>query len=262
MSKYLLLPILIFSLFWTSFVSAVVKYSFKIYGNGTIKACSQSLSEISPDSNNCRGLSLNIYTADSKPLIIPFSGTLQQLRNNQGTGFNIPFTIDQGQAFKQITPFYGSDQTGTWQLAVLDGNGQQVSATKTITVLAPAAVPAKTSTGTTAPVTPKTTTNKSTESTNQNLNQNGFSLTNPFKGGDNLIDLISVLANFIFNLGVPVAVIMIVTGGIRLLISGGNRVAYEGGLKHLRYALEGLAILLIGKGFVSLIQSILGVISK
>ncbi len=83
-------------------------------------------------------------------------------------------------------------------------------------------------------------------------------LTNPLKGAENLMDIFSILANFIFNLGVPVAVIIIIYSGIRMLISGGKPASYQKGIDGLKYSLLGLALLLIGKGFVSLITTFLG----
>ena len=87
-----------------------------------------------------------------------------------------------------------------------------------------------------------------------------FQLKNPLKGGaKSLTELIGIVANFIFNLGIPVAVIVIIYGGFLMLTSGGKPEAYKKGLDALKYAVLGVAILLIGQGFVSLIQSILGI---
>ena len=83
-------------------------------------------------------------------------------------------------------------------------------------------------------------------------------LTNPLKGAENLTDILGIIATFIFNLGVPVAVIIIIYSGIRMLISGGKPAEYQKGINGLKYALYGLAILLIGKGFFSLIKTFLG----
>jgi len=72
-------------------------------------------------------------------------------------------------------------------------------------------------------------------------------------------DLVGVVANYIFNLAIPVAVLVIIYGGFRMLTSGGVPANYKKGLDALKYAALGLAILLIGKGFVSLVKSILSV---
>lgn len=83
-------------------------------------------------------------------------------------------------------------------------------------------------------------------------------LTNPLKGAENLTDILGILANFIFNLGVPVAVIIIIYSGIMMLISGGKPATYQKGINGLKWSMVGLAVLLIGKGFFSLIKTFLG----
>ncbi|OGN12873.1 MAG: hypothetical protein A3C71_01085 [Candidatus Yanofskybacteria bacterium RIFCSPHIGHO2_02_FULL_43_15c] len=84
-------------------------------------------------------------------------------------------------------------------------------------------------------------------------------ITNPLKGGaENVIDILGIIANFIFNLGVPVAVIIIIISGIRMLVSGGKPANYQKGLDGLKWSVIGLAVLLIGKGFFSLIKTFLG----
>ena len=84
-------------------------------------------------------------------------------------------------------------------------------------------------------------------------------ITNPLKGGgENIIDILGIIANFIFNLGVPVAVIIIIISGIRMLVSGGKPANYQKGVDGLKWSIVGLAVLLIGKGFFSLIKTFLG----
>ncbi len=83
-----------------------------------------------------------------------------------------------------------------------------------------------------------------------------FEIENPI-GVDNFQDLIGTIGTWIFNLAIPIAVIMIIYGGIQMLIGGAQPKQFESGKKTLRYAITGLAVILIGKGFVSLVQSIL-----
>ena len=71
--------------------------------------------------------------------------------------------------------------------------------------------------------------------------------------------VLGLLGRFIFNLGIPLAVIVIIYGGLRMLTSGGSPNQYKKGLEALKWATIGLAVLLIGKGFVSLVQSILSI---
>lgn len=86
-----------------------------------------------------------------------------------------------------------------------------------------------------------------------------WQIDNPFKGGvDSVMGLLAVLANFIFQLGIPVAVIIIIYSGVTYLTAGtSDRV--KRATNGLKWAAIGLAILLIGKGFVALIQSILSI---
>jgi hypothetical protein len=83
-----------------------------------------------------------------------------------------------------------------------------------------------------------------------------FELKNPI-GIDNFQDLIAIIGTWIFNLAIPVAIIIIIYAGIMMLTAGANPKNFEKGKDALKYAVIGLAIVLIGKGFVSLIQSIL-----
>ena len=83
-----------------------------------------------------------------------------------------------------------------------------------------------------------------------------FEIRNPLEV-DNLQDLVNIIGRWIFNLAIPIAVIMIIYAGGLMLTSGGNPKRFGDGMTTLRYAVIGLAIILIGKGFVSLIQSVL-----
>jgi hypothetical protein len=83
-----------------------------------------------------------------------------------------------------------------------------------------------------------------------------FNLTNPI-GITSFQDLIGIIGTWIFNLAIPVAIIIIIYAGIMMLTAGPNPANFKKGKDALKYAVIGLAIVLIGKGFVSLIQSIL-----
>lgn len=86
----------------------------------------------------------------------------------------------------------------------------------------------------------------------------GFEIPNPLKGGvKDLAGLVQILAQWIFNLAIPIAVAMIVYSGIEFLRSGGDPGKVTKAKQILTYAVIGLAIILIGNGFVTLIKSIL-----
>lgn len=83
-----------------------------------------------------------------------------------------------------------------------------------------------------------------------------FKLDNPLQA-NNLIELIDVLATWLFNLAIPVVVIMIVYAGVMFLTSRGDTGQVTKARQILLYAVVGFAIILIGKGFITLIESIL-----
>ncbi|PIR42100.1 MAG: hypothetical protein COV30_00140 [Candidatus Yanofskybacteria bacterium CG10_big_fil_rev_8_21_14_0_10_37_15] len=85
-----------------------------------------------------------------------------------------------------------------------------------------------------------------------------FSIPNPLKGGaDDLSGLIKIIAQWIFNLAIPIAVIMIIYSGVLFLTAQGNSQQVTKAKDVLKWAVVGLAIILIGSGFVTLIKSIL-----
>jgi type IV secretory pathway VirB2 component (pilin) len=83
-----------------------------------------------------------------------------------------------------------------------------------------------------------------------------FEILNPI-GIDSFQDLVNVIGRWIFNLAIPIAVIIIIYAGVLMLTSGGDPGRFKNGRQALLYAVLGLAVVLIGKGFVTLIQSIL-----
>lgn len=85
-----------------------------------------------------------------------------------------------------------------------------------------------------------------------------FEIPNPLKGGaSDFTSLIKIIAQWIFNLAIPIAVAMIVYSGILFLTAAGEPAKVTKARDVLKYAVIGLAIILIGSGFVTLIQSIL-----
>lgn len=85
-----------------------------------------------------------------------------------------------------------------------------------------------------------------------------FSIPNPLKGGaSDFASLVTVIAQWIFNLAIPIAVAMIVYAGVLFLTAQGNPQKVTKAKDVLKWAIVGLAIILIGSGFITLIQSIL-----
>lgn len=79
-----------------------------------------------------------------------------------------------------------------------------------------------------------------------------------FLKANDFAQLVDKVAGYIFMIGMPIAVIMILYGGLLFLTSSGNEEKVKKAKRALTYAMIGVAILLIGKGFISLLASILG----
>ncbi len=85
-----------------------------------------------------------------------------------------------------------------------------------------------------------------------------YDLENPLKVND-FLELIASVSKWLVQIAVPIAVIMIVYAGIMFLTSRGDQGKITEARKILWYAVIGIAIIVIGRGFVTLIQSVLGV---
>ncbi len=83
-----------------------------------------------------------------------------------------------------------------------------------------------------------------------------FNIPNPIQA-ESLIDLAKAIGRFLFQIAIPIAVIIIIYAGLLYLTSGGNKEKVATAHKALWYAVIGLAIILIGQGFFTLIKSIL-----
>ncbi len=81
---------------------------------------------------------------------------------------------------------------------------------------------------------------------------------NPLGGEKNILNVVILISTWIFNLALGIVTALIIYAGVRFLISRGNVGEVEQAKKMLWYILVGLAIVLIGKGIISLIASILG----
>lgn len=85
-----------------------------------------------------------------------------------------------------------------------------------------------------------------------------FIIDNPLNSGANTVgELLKIIVSWIFRLAIPIAVAVIVYSGILFLTSKGNPAQVTKARQMLQYAVIGLAIILVGSGFISLIRSIL-----
>ncbi|HVZ11311.1 MAG TPA: pilin [Candidatus Paceibacterota bacterium] len=90
-----------------------------------------------------------------------------------------------------------------------------------------------------------------------------FTLFNPLCQGDNsscpqnIFDIFDIVSTWIVNISIPIAVILILWAGFKMLTSRGVPANVQQGRKIITYVVLGLAIIFIGKGFISLIYSIL-----
>lgn len=85
-------------------------------------------------------------------------------------------------------------------------------------------------------------------------------LPNPIKW-NNFADLINALIDFLFNVALLVVPIMIIIGGFYFITAAGEPAKIETGKRLIWYALIGLIIILLAKGVVTMVKTILGVVA-
>lgn len=85
----------------------------------------------------------------------------------------------------------------------------------------------------------------------------GYTIPNPFGATTDIIGLFRLISQWITGLAVPVMVILIIWSGIKFIMSRGNTGEIQKAKTILNYALVGLAIVLIGRGFIELILTFL-----
>lgn len=79
-----------------------------------------------------------------------------------------------------------------------------------------------------------------------------------FIKANSFIELVNRIAGFIATIAVAIAVIMIVWSGIMFLTAGGDENKVTTAKRAITWSVIGLAIALIGRGFTTIIQDILG----
>ena len=94
---------------------------------------------------------------------------------------------------------------------------------------------------------------------NQPTNPNpglDLSFPDPLKS-QTVMELLNGILSFALQIGIPIAVVMIIYAGVLFLTVGANPSAVGKAKTILLYAVIGLIIILVGKGFLTLIRSIL-----
>jgi len=86
----------------------------------------------------------------------------------------------------------------------------------------------------------------------------GIVFCNPLQACD-FQELIDKIMNFIFVLAVAAVPLIIIVGAFQLLTSGGDPKKIGAGKNMITYALIGLAIILLARGIIAMIQQAIGV---
>jgi len=84
-----------------------------------------------------------------------------------------------------------------------------------------------------------------------------ISIDNPLKA-DSFEEIINNIIDFIFTLSIAIVPLMIVWAGGLYVTSGGDEKKITTARNIITYALSGLAIVLLSKGFVAIIKQLLG----
>ncbi len=85
-----------------------------------------------------------------------------------------------------------------------------------------------------------------------------FSIDNPIKGGPNdLFEIINILTKWLLNISIPIAVLFILWAGFLMLTAGATPAKFDKGKTILKNVVIGLAVIFIGRGFITLIFSII-----
>lgn len=109
--------------------------------------------------------------------------------------------------------------------------------------------------GTISPTPPPGTTPTPAGTSGQTVSYE-LNIPNPIKAND-FISLITEISKWITAIAVPIAFIAIVYAGILWLSAGAYPKNAEEAKKVLKYALIGLAVIIIGRGFITLVESII-----
>ncbi len=84
-------------------------------------------------------------------------------------------------------------------------------------------------------------------------------LENPLKYND-IKDLINAIIDFIFKVSIPLAGLLFIIGGFMMVTSAGDTWKLEKAKNLFLYTSIGFAIILLAKGLVLVLKSVLGVV--
>ena len=89
--------------------------------------------------------------------------------------------------------------------------------------------------------------------------QNVTMLPNPLdpNGTGTLADLLSKIITYLTMISAPIITIMILYGGFQMLIAQDNVKKFEDGIKTVKHAALGAAIVIIADGILYIVQSVL-----
>ncbi len=83
-------------------------------------------------------------------------------------------------------------------------------------------------------------------------------LTDPL-GGRGFEQLAGSIIDFIFTVSIPLVAILVLVGGFQMITSAGDPTKFSNGKKTIVYAVIGFAVVLLAKGVVAFVKSLVGV---
>ncbi len=84
-----------------------------------------------------------------------------------------------------------------------------------------------------------------------------ISLPNPLAGTNTFTDLLRKIVDWMITIGAPIATVMIIVGAFQMVFAQGDPKRFEAGKNTILYTVIGYGIILIGWGFVTIIQDVL-----
>ena len=186
--------------------------------------------------------SFDWYIEKVNTVILPLNDPVVAGKFNQPVNVGLRYTLDLSRTLG-INPFNGTANSGDYYVSMFCKDSW--TSAGQITNSAP---PVKIQYICGPTITPKPGTDVLLE----------WSIINPFKGGTNNPQaLILEVTNWILNIAAALIVILIIYSGIRFMLAAGRPAEIGRAKKILQWALVGFAVVLIGKGFIALLISVL-----